>query len=336
MQINDRSTTPPIRWGILGAANIAVNAVAPAIQASSNGQLRAVGSRDVQRAAERFSFAPDLQIYDAYEKVIADPEIDAIYIPLPNEMHAEWTMRALEAGKHVLCEKPLAITAEDGARMLEVAQKQGRLLMEAFMYRFHPQTIWALAQVHRGEIGQVRLVRASFAFNIRSHPENIRLSAELAGGALMDVGCYGVNICRAIYEQPPQVVAARMHVPHAASVDLATNAILDFGDGRYGMVDCSFEQPMRQSVEIIGEEGIITLPVPFTPGKAEVVVFATKNGRMNERPFPKIDQYQLEVEHFAECIRTHQEPTLRLSETLENIMTMEAIFEAAGQDWPIV
>jgi D-xylose 1-dehydrogenase (NADP+, D-xylono-1,5-lactone-forming) len=334
MQANEDTT--PIRWGILGAANIAINAVAPAIQASAQGQLRAVGSRDVERARERFSFVPDLKIYDKYEKVIDDPEIDAIYIPLPNEMHMEWAVRALEAGKHVLCEKPLAITVEDGARMVAAAQSHRRVLMEAFMYRFHPQTVWALEQVHAGEIGQVRLVRASFSFDIHDHPENIRLSAELAGGSLMDIGCYGVNICRAVYEQPPQIVAARMHVPQLAGVDLATNAVLDFGEGRYGIVDSSFELPMRQSVEIIGDGGIITIPVPFTPGTMEAVVFVTKNGRMNERSFPKIDQYQLEVEHFAECILNHQEPKLRLSETLENLVTMEAIFEAAGQDWPIV
>ena len=204
------------------------------------------------------------------------------------------------------------------------------------MYRFHPQTAWVLERVHAGEIGEVRLVRASFSFDIDDHPENIRLSAELAGGALMDIGCWGVNICRAVYEQSPQIVAARMHVPHLAGVDMATNAILDFGDGRYGIVDCSFELPMRQNVEIIGDQGIITMPVPFTPGMAEATVFVTKNGRMNERSFPKVDQYQLEVEHFAECIRKHQEPELCLSETLENLVTMEAIFEAAGQDWPIL
>jgi D-xylose 1-dehydrogenase (NADP+, D-xylono-1,5-lactone-forming) len=335
MQANETNRTP-LRWGILGAANIAVNAVAPAIQASAQGELHAVGSRDVKRAAEHFSFVPDLKIYDRYEKVLDDPEIDAVYIPLPNEMHMDWTVRALEAGKHVLCEKPLAVTAEDGARMVAAAQSHNRVLMEAFMYRFHPQIVWALEQIRTGEIGQVRLVRASFSFDIHDHPENIRLSAELAGGALMDIGCYGVNICRAIYEQPPQVVAARMHVPHPVGVDMATNVILDFDDGRYGIVDCSFELPSRQSVEVIGDGGIITIPVPFTPGTMEAVVFVTKNGHMSERSFPRIDQYQLEIEHFAACIRDQAEPRPGLSETLENLMTMEAIFEAAGQDWPIV
>jgi predicted dehydrogenase len=336
MQENDTSTTAPIRWGILSTANIGINAVAPAIQASSNGVLLAVASRDITRATERFSFVPGIRIYDSYTNLLNDPEIDAVYLPLPNGMHAEWTIRALEAGKHVLCEKPLSIIAREGSRMVAAAEEHQRLLMEAFMYRFHPQITWSLEQVHSGAIGPVRLVRASFSFDIRSHPENIRLNPELAGGALMDVGCYAINFCRAIYEQPPRVVAARMHVPNPAGVDLATNAVLDFGEGRFALFDCSFELPMRQSVEIIGENGTITIPVPFNPGTIETVVFVTKNGRMTERTFPRIDQYQLEVEHFAHCILTNQEPAMRLSETLENMATIEAIFEAAGLDWPIV
>ncbi len=336
MQENDRFATSPIRWGILSTANIGINAIAPAIQASANGRLLAVGSRDTKRASTQFSFVPDVRIYDSYTNLLNDPEVDAVYLPLPNGMHGEWTIRALEAGKHVLCEKPLSIIAREGARMVEVAQSRGLVLMEGFMYRFHPQIIWVLEQVHSGAIGPVRLVRASFSFDIRSHPENIRLSPELAGGALMDVGCYAVNICRAIYEQPPRVVAARVHVPNPGGVDLATNAVLDFGEGRFALFDCSFELPMRQGVEIVGENGTITIPVPFNPGTIESVVFVTKNGQMTEQAFPRVDQYQLEVEHFANCILTNQEPAMRLSETLENMATIEAIFEAAGQDWPIL
>ena len=152
----------------------------------------------------------------------------------------------------------------------------------------------------------------------------------------MDVGCYPVNVCRAVYGHPPQVVAARVHVPRPGAVDMATNAILDFGDGRFGMIDSSFELPARQIVEVIGEAGVITIPVPFTPGTSEVVAFVTKNGQMNEQNFSRIDQYQLEVEHFANCIRSNQQPELSLSETLENMATIEAIYQAAGHDWPIV
>ncbi len=328
--------TTPVHWGIMSSANIGVRAVAPAIRASSNGKLIAVGSRDVQQATERYAFAPEVRIYHSYESIINDPDIEAIYNPLPNSLHAEWTIKALEAGKHVLCEKPMAVTENEGRTMVDAARANNVLLMEAFMYRFHPQTQWALQQVRNGLIGPVRLVRASFSFDIRSRPQNIRLNAELAGGSLMDVGCYPLNLCRAVFGAAPRAVAARVHVPRPGSVEVATNAVLDFGDGRFGLIDSCLELPARQIAELIGEEGIITLPVPYTPGINSTTAFVTKNGQMSEQQFERIDQYQLEVEHFATCIRAGQEPALRLSETLENIATIEAIYQAAGMDWPIV
>ncbi len=326
----------PIRWGVLSAANIGVKAVAPAIRASSNGQLVAVGSRNPQQAAEAYSFAPKVHIYSDYDSVINDPDIDAIYIPLPNGLHGEWTIKALQAGKHVLCEKPLSITAREGKTMMDVARANNMLLMEAFMYRFHPQTLWSIEQVNAGLIGPVRLVRASFSFDIRSKPDDIRLKPELAGGSLMDVGCYLVNFCHAVYAHSPLVVAARIHTTKPAGVDMATNAVLDFGDGCFGLIDCSFELPTRQIVEIVGEAGTITIPVPFTPGSIEAVVFVTKNGQMTEQKFERVDQYQLQIEHFDDCILSGQEPMLHLSESLENMATIEAIYQAAGHDWPMV
>lgn len=337
MSLNQAANAGFVRWGVISAANIGVNHVSPAIVASSNGRLVVVGSRDPQKAAERYAFASnEVRFYSDYDSVINDPDIDAIYNPLPNGLHAEWTIKALQAGKHVLCEKPMAVTAQEGATMVDAARANDRLLMEAFMYRFHPQTSWALQQVRSGLLGTIRLVRASFSFDIRPRPENVRLKPELAGGSLMDVGCYPVNICRAVYGQPPRVVAARVHVPKAGSVDMATNAVLDYGDGCYGLIDSSFELPGRQGVEIVGENGTLTLPVPFTPGKNDTAAFLMKNGQMSEQNFKAVDQYRLEVEHFAHCILNGQEPALRLSETLENAATIEAIYQAAGHDWPIV
>ncbi len=336
MQSREDISISPVRWGIISAANIGVKAVAPAIRASSNGKLVAVASRDAQRAASLYSFAPEVRFYTDYEQIIQDPEIEAIYNPLPNSLHAEWTIKALEAGKHVLCEKPLAVTEQEARKIVDAARASDRLLMEAFMYRFHPQTRWVLAQIKMGLIGPVRQVRASFAFDIRAHPENIRLNAELAGGSLMDVGCYPVNLCRAVFGEAPKSVAARVYRHSALSVEVATNAVLDFGEGRFGLIDASFETPARQGAEIIGEQGIITMPVPFTPGIRETTVFILKNGQMSEQNFERTDQYQHEVEHFARCIRSGQEPSFRLSETLENMATIEAIYASAGLDWPIL
>ena len=255
MQSNTTSDTPPVRWGVLSTANIGVKRVSPAIVASSNGRLAAVGSRNPQRAQERYIFAPGVRIDGDYESLIQDPEIEAIYNPLPNGLHAEWSIRAMEAGKHVLSEKPLSVTAEEGTKMAQVARANGVLLMEAFMYRFHPQIVWALEQIAANRIGPVRLVRSSFSFDIRSRPDDVRLQSALAGGSLMDVGCYPVNLCRAVYGHAPIAVGARVYSRAAGGVDLAANAVLDFGSGCYGLIDSSFELPDRQVAEIIGEAG---------------------------------------------------------------------------------
>lgn len=336
MQSSKTSLHTPVRWGVLSTANISVKYVAPAIHASANGQLVAVGSRNPQRVQELYAFAPAVRVHSGYESLIDDPEIEAIYNPLPNGLHAEWSIKAMEAGKHVLCEKPLSVTAEEGASMVQAARANSVLLMEAFMYRFHPQTVWALEQVAAGHIGPVRLVRSSFSFDIRSRPNDVRLQPALAGGSLMDIGCYPVNLCRAVHGHAPIAVAARVYARAAGEVELATNAVLDFGNGRYGLIDSSFELPTRQAAEIIGEAGTITILTPFTPMDTGTVVLLTVDGQTTERRFAPIDQYQLQVEHFASCIRSGQQPALRLEETLENMATIEAIYRSAGHHWPLV
>jgi xylose dehydrogenase (NAD/NADP) len=328
----------PVRWGVLSVANIGVKYVIPSILASSNEQLAAVASRNLHRAQELFAHIPQVRIYGAYESLLEDPEIEAVYIPLPNSLHAEWAIKALEAGKHVLCEKPLAITANQGRTMVEAARVNDRLLMEAFMYRFHPQTLWALEQVHTGRIGTVKLVRASFAFNVMlpPRPHNIRLQAALAGGSLMDVGSYAVNFCRAVFGHSPVAVAARVYKPDDGQVELSTNAVLDFGDGRFGLIDSSFDLPTRQVAAIHGEAGSISIPMPFTPGDVEVEVVLSLEGQTIHQHIAHVDQYRLEIEHFSASVRSGTQPALSLTETIENLATIEAIYQSAGYPWPIV
>ena len=336
MQSNETPQHIPVRWGVLSAANIAVKRVAPAIVASSTGRLVAVGSRNPPRARELFAFAPEVIIYNDYESVINDPEIEAIYIPLPNSLHAEWTIKALQAGKHVLCEKPLAVTAEQGVTMVQAARENGMLLMEAFMYRFHPQTIWTLEQIANGRIGNVKLIHSSFSFNVGSRPHDIRLQADLAGGSLMDVGCYPVNLCRAIYGRTPIAVGARVYTPAMGEVERYASAVLDFDDGCFGLIDSSFELPTRQVAEIIGEAGTITVPLPFTPGHIEAMVILALEGQTIHQRFSPVDHFRLEVEHFSACIRYGHQPLLSLEETIENLATIEAIYQSAGYRWPII
>jgi predicted dehydrogenase len=266
--------------------------------------------------------------------VLDDPEVDAVYIPLPNAQHLEWTVRALRAGKHVLCEKPLGLTSAEARQMFDASEQSGALLMEAFMYRFHPQIAWAREQVAAGRIGPVRLIRSAFVFDIRSNPENIRLQASLGGGSLMDVGCYPLSLCRIFFDGAPLRAVALTTEPAGAEVELGVYVALDFGEGRRAMIDSSFELPWRQFAEIIGEQGRISVPFPFTPGRVETAVRVDVGNEAWERRFPAVDQYQLEVEHFADCIERGERPAITRVDSLAQAEAIELIYTAAGYRWP--
>src|SRR5256885_12395372 len=203
----------PIRWGILGVARIGMRAALPALLAASNARVVALASRDQARAEAAVVALPGVRAYGSYEALLEDPEVEAVYIPLPNGLPAEWVTRAAAAGKHVLCEKTLGMTPDETRAMVGSCERAGVLLMEAFMYRHHPQIEWALAQIEAGRIGEVQLVRAGFGFDISGRPDDIRLVAALGGGSLMDVGCYALNFARAVYGRGPVSVAARVVVP---------------------------------------------------------------------------------------------------------------------------
>ncbi|HEY7849778.1 MAG TPA: Gfo/Idh/MocA family oxidoreductase, partial [Ktedonobacterales bacterium] len=316
------------------SANIGVKAVIPAIQASRNGRLVAIGSRDLARAERIALRERGARAYGSYEGVLDDPEVDAVYIPLPNAQHLEWTVRALRAGKHVLCEKPLGLTTAEARQMFDASEQSGALLMEAFMYRFHPQIAWAREQVAAGRIGPVRLIRSAFVFDIRSNPENIRLQASLGGGSLMDVGCYPLSLCRILFDGAPLRAVALTSEPAGAEVELGVCVALDFGEGRRAVIDSSFELPWRQFAEIIGEQGRISVPFPFTPGRVETAVRVDVGNEAWERRFPAVDQYQLEVEHFANCIERGETPAITRADSLAQAEAIELIYTAAGYRWP--
>ncbi len=329
-----RSEDSVTRWGVISTANIGVKAVIPAIQASRNGRLVAIGSRDLARAERVALRERGARAWGSYEGVIEDPDVDAIYIPLPNAQHREWTIRALRAGKHVLCEKPLGLTSDEVREMFDASEQSSALLMEAFMYRFHPQIAWAREQVASGRIGPVRLIRSAFVFDIRSNPDNIRLKASLGGGSLMDVGCYPLNLCRVFFESAPEGARALTTQPANAEVELGVAAALDFGDGRRALIDSSFELPWRQFAEVIGEQGRISIPFPFTPGRVETAVRVDVGAEAWERHFPAVDQYQLQVEHFADCIQRGEAPAITRADSLAQAQAIEMIYAAADYRWP--
>lgn len=330
-----KTDTAPVRWGVLSTANIGVKAVIPAIQAASNGRLLAVASRDQARAqALATQLGPGVRAYGSYEALLAEPEIEAVYIPLPNSQHAEWSIRAAQAGKHVLCEKPLALTAVEARRIADACRAAGVLLLEAFMYRFHPQTRWVQEQLAAGRIGPVRLVRGNFAFDIRARPGDVRLQASLGGGSLMDVGCYPLNYSRMVFGGAPRQAIARVVAPAGSEVEQTVTAVLDYGDDRLALIDCSFQQPPHQRAEIIGDAGRIVVETPFTPGRGDAIARLILDDETLERRIPGVDQYRLQVEHFATCIRHGSPLAIPPADAEENAAAIEMIYQAAGYTWP--
>lgn len=324
----------PVRWGVMSTAKIGVRAVIPAIAAASNAQLVAIASRDTTRAQTIADNYPGARALASYDALLADDEIEAVYIPLPNSMHAEWAIRALEAGKHVLCEKPLGVTSDEVRRIRAASEQANRWVMEAFMYRFHPQIRWALEQVAAGRIGAVRMVRSSFVFDLHSRPGDIRLQGALGGGSMMDVGCYPLNFCRAIFGGPPREIAAHVVVPPGSEVETTIGAVLDFGEGRMGVIDASFSLPRGFFAEVVGERGRIVLPAPYTPGHAETVVRVETGDETLERHFSGIDQYMLEVEGFSRSVRHDTAPFISLDDSLEQAESIERIYAAASYTPP--
>jgi predicted dehydrogenase len=320
--------TNPLRWGILSTAKIARAAVIPAIQAATNGAVVAVASRDAERAA---AFASKLDIpraYGSYAALLDDPQIDAIYIALPNSMHYERTLNAVAAGKHVLCEKPLALNAEQCLAMAAAAEAAGVLLMEAFMYRFHPQILTAQELVHSGAIGDLHHMHAAFTFRL-TNPGNIRLQANLGGGALMDVGCYCVNVLRTFAGREP-VAAQALAAWHVQGVDERMTGLLHFDDDLTGQFDCALNLARRETFLAAGTEATLELPRAFLPGVHDTIVrLRTNYSEVSEQTIDGVDEYRLMVEHFADCVRSGHAPRYGAREAACNMNVIEALYRSA-------
>lgn len=317
-----------VRWGVLSTANIGRAAVNPAIQASTNGELVAVASRDPARAS---AFAEEHGIpvaHGSYEALLDDERIDAVYVPLPNSLHREWTIRAARAGKHVLCEKPLALDAAECEEMAVVAEEHGVRLMEAFMYRFHPRTERVVAMVRSGEIGEPKAIRSAFTFRLRSR-DNIRLVAELGGGALMDVGCYCVNVSRTLAGREPEVVQATAEWG-PTGVDEALAGMMRFPGGLVAHFDCALTMERCEAYEVAGTDGWLRLDASFLPGTADVEI-VERRGREGERRHAVSgdDEYRLMVEHFADCVLHDRSPRYPAREAAANMRVIEALYRSA-------
>lgn len=324
-----------IKWGVLGNALIARKCVIPAIQKSRNGIISALGTRSPTTADAVAKKNGIQHVYDTYEAVIEDPAIDAVYIPLPNHLHRPWTLKALSAGKHVLCEKPLACNAAQAQEMAEHAANSRMLLMEAFMYRFHPRSRRIKQMVDEKTIGRPCLIRSAFCFHmdddIINSGANIRLKPEMGGGALMDVGCYGVSVARWLMAAEPVKVQAQA-VYHPAGVDVHMVGTLSFSEGQLATVEASFITALQQTYTVVGNEGSIELPHnAFVPFEKDAIY--TQRGRDEESGQNYIvkgaDEYQLMVEHFSDAVLKSNDLSYSLDDSIANMYVLDAMAEAA-------
>ena len=329
-----------MRWGILGPGRIA-RSFLTGLAGSATEAAVAVGSRDVGRAklvADEFGVP---RAYGSYEELLSDGQVDAVYVALPNALHAEWSAAAAAAGRHVLCEKPLGGSAAEAEAMFGAAREHGVLLMEAFMYRFHPRTIRLAELVRAGEIGEVRLVRASFGFTV-TDTANVRLAPELGGGALMDVGCYPVSVARLLAGPPAAVTAVARWAE--TGVDETLAGTVDHAGGAVSQVSCSLDSSHHHTLQVIGSDGLIDVPEAFTPPKERpsrmVVTRGARFGEVEELTFDPVDQYTAEAEGFARLVEAGQEaadglPQVPSRESLDNAATIEALLTSARESRPV-
>ena len=322
-----------LRWGILSTADIGRSKVIPAIQRAQRCRVVAIASREPTRAAK---VAAELAIpvaHGSYELLLDDPNVDAVYVPLPNHLHLEWTLKAIAAGKHVLCEKPLALNAADAAHMVDAADAAGLILMEAFMYRVHPSWIAVRDLVIGGGIGPLMAVQSWFSY-YNDDPANIRNIASAGGGALYDVGCYCVNLSRLLFGAEPIRVQSSVVRDPSSGVDVLTSAILDFAGGQ-ATITCSTRAETDQRVHIYGTRGRISIGIPFNiPPDRPTHVYVTAGGDPPVAPhtetltFATADPYTVEAEVFAAAVLDGVPPPFPVRDAVANLRVMEQIFRA--------
>ncbi len=324
-----------IRWGVLGYARIARESVLPAILRATNSELYGLASRDAANLDEARARFPIPLTCVGYEQLLRDPAIDAVYIPLPNAQHREWTIRAAEHGKHVLCEKPLGLTADEDREMIAAAARHGVHLMEAFMYRYTDRTARVRDVLRSGALGEIRFVNASFRY-LMANPASIKLKPELGGGALYDVGCYPVNfiglVADEIAGQPGSGAARPTSVSaewvRSGGVDLALSALLKYDSGLLAAVHCGFTSQKRIFAELIGTQGRLEVPDTYFDNPGALTLVTGEERR--EIAVAASDRYRHEVEDFADAILRRRPPLFSLAETLRNAEVTDRIFAACA------
>jgi len=317
-----------VRWGILGVARIATVKVIPAMQRGAWSEVAAIASRDIEKARRAASDLGIPQAYGSYEELLADPEIEAIYNPLPNHLHVPWSIRAAEAGKHVLCEKPISMTVAECRALIAARDRTGVKIGEAFMVRTHPQWLRVREIVRSGEIGDLRAAHVAFGyFNI--DPANVRNLADIGGGALMDIGCYAIQFSRFVFEQEPRRVIGLIERDPQMRTDRLTSALLDFPSGQAGFT-CSTQMAPYQRAQILGTKGRVEVEIPVnTPPDKPTRIFVDAGAGLRTEEFPACDQYTIQGDLFSKAVRGEGPVPTPLEDSIRNMAVVEAVFRSA-------
>lgn len=314
-----------VKWGILSTANIGVEKVIPAMQKGIYSEVSAISSRDLQKAKE---WADKLNIekaYGSYEELLDDKDIEAIYIPLPNNMHLEWTIKALKAGKHVLCEKPAGMNADEVIEMHEFAKTMPHLkVMEAFMYKFHPQWKKVLRLIDEGKIGELKALHSHFSYH-NINPDNIRNKVETGGGALMDIGCYCISFARLIFRDEPKVIKCSMQFDPDFGTDNLTSGLLEFKNG-HSTFTCSTKLRPYQRAHILGTKGSIEIEIPVNAPDAPTRLWLNNNNLTEEIVIEPYDQYTLQGDYFSKAIIDDSKIIYDLEESIKNMKVIDYMF----------
>ncbi len=314
-----------LNWGLLSTARIN-NALIPPLRASKRNTLAAVASRS-QASAEAYAKEKKIpRAHGSYEALLADPDIDVIYNSLPNHLHAEWTVKAVEAGKHVLCEKPLALTVEEVDAVKAAARTHGRVVAEAFMYRHHPQTLKVQDIVKGGSLGTVKLIRGSFSY-VLSREGDVRLNPDWGGGSIWDIGCYPISYARSVLGQEPLEVFGHQ-VIGPTGIDDTFVGQMRFADDILMQFDSSFVIPSHVFMEVVGSEGTISIPSPFKPYENEKI-YVTRDGKTESIKIKGQELYIGEVEDMADVILLGKEPRISLDDTRANVHVIKSLLESA-------
>jgi len=314
-----------VRWGVLGCSRHALSRAVPAIQSSPNARILALASRDSRKAREVAAALHIPKWFDSYDALLGDPRIDAVYVPLPNHLHSFWSLRALGAGKHVLCEKPAALSGEEIVRVDAACAAASVLFMEGLAYRFHPQFEEVRRLMSEGAIGDLRLIRASFSYVLEPRHSPIKTSKSAGGGALADIGCYCIDLSCWLFGCRASNACVIRQQPIGREVDFLDVAIMDFDGGRMGLFDVAFSLPRRNHCELVGTDGTVEITEPFLSNVATSVIVTTQAAPMRMMEFAPIDPIRAQFEHFSQCILDGGSPVITLGQSLANAATFELL-----------